>query len=361
MIAGGSVLILLLAFGLYLRAAARTNHVALAQAPRPVSVWKARATQFRPRRTYIGSINAWVSANVGPQYVSAYVGSVLVRPGDPVKRGQMLGTLDCRNSSAESQAIASRGKAVEEKQTATAHELQRMRELLNGGFTSTNEVEQLAARTQAEKSEMDSLRSSLASKTLAVSDCILRAPFDGEVNERLIDPGAFVRPGTTVVTVIDRDTVRITADAPESDFAIVAPGSMMTINASATGQKLHAPVSRRAPAADSNTRTVEFEIDVPNPDHTLPAGTTATLTVEVGKEEPASEVPSPSATLRGDKASVFVVKDDVARRVVAKILGEVEGRLYLDPGQLPPGSAVVVEGRALLDEGDRVLSREEGP
>jgi len=37
-----------------------------------------------------------------------------------------------------------------------------------------------------------------------VSDCVLRAPFDGEIATRLVDPGAFVRPGTSIVSVIDR-------------------------------------------------------------------------------------------------------------------------------------------------------------
>ncbi len=360
-IAGGTAVMVLLAFGLYLRAAARTNHVSLAQAPKAVTVQRAQAAQYRPQRTYVGTLNPWVMANVGPQYVAAYAGLVLVRPGDRVKRGQVLGTLDCRNSSAESQAIASRAKAIEDRQVALAHELDRMKELLSGGFTSTNEVEQLSARTSADKAEMDSLKASLAVKTLAVDDCVLRAPFDGEVNERLMDPGAYVRPGNTVVTVIDRSTVRITADAPESDFAIVAPGTMMDIDVPATGQKLHAPVSRRAPSADRRTRTVDFEIDVPNADRKLPAGTTGIVTVQVGQPHPAADVPSRAATIRGEKASLFVVTDGTARRVVAPVLGEIEGQLYLDPGRLPPGSAVVTEGRALLDDGDRVSAQEAQP
>jgi len=121
-IVGGVVLVLLGVLGLYFRAASRTNHVALSQAPKPVSIVKALAASYRPVRSYVGTTSAWNSAKVGPQYVSAYVGAVLVRPGAVVKRGQVLATLDCRNASAASQAIAARAKALDQRQVAIEHE-----------------------------------------------------------------------------------------------------------------------------------------------------------------------------------------------------------------------------------------------
>ena len=61
------------------------------------------AKDFRPSRTYVGTMEAWLSASIGPQLVSAYVDTVLVRPGAVVKRGEVLATLDCRDASAASQ------------------------------------------------------------------------------------------------------------------------------------------------------------------------------------------------------------------------------------------------------------------
>ena len=117
------------------------------------------------------------------------------------------------------------------------------------------------------------MRASLVSRSLEVDDCVLRAPFSGEIADRFVDPGAYVRPGNPVVTVIDRNQVRIVADAPESDFTVVAPGTPVKIRIEATGDKLDAVISRRAPAADDATRTVHFEVDIPNSTHVLPVGT----------------------------------------------------------------------------------------
>jgi membrane fusion protein (multidrug efflux system) len=331
--------------------------VALSSSAKRVSVEKAKASTFRPVRTYIGTTAAWNAARVGPQYVSAYVGTVLVRPGAVVKRGEVLATLDCRNASAATREIAARARAIEERQTATQHEAERTQEMQAGGFASANELEQLTAKSAAAKAEAESLRASLTSRSLEVNDCVLRAPFAGEVAERYVDPGAYVRPGNPVVSVVDRNQVRITADAPESDFASVAPETPIKIEVEAIGAKLKAKVSRRAPAADEATRTVHFEIDLPNADHALPVGATARLTIEVGEPKPATEVPLRAATVRGDKATVFRVDGGVAKREVVPVLGEAGGSLFVDP-KLKAGAFIVVEGRALLDDGDRVTAKE---
>jgi len=351
----GVVLVAML--GMYLHAASRTNHVALSASAKPVSVEKAKASTFRPVRTYIGTTAAWNAARVGPQYVSAYVGTVLVRPGAAVKRGEVLATLDCRNASAATREIAARARAIEERQAAIQHEAERTKEMQQGGFASANELEQLTAKSAAEKAEAESMRASLVSRSLEVDDCVLRAPFAGEVSERFVDPGAYLRPGNPVATVIDRNQVRIVADAPEADFTVVAPGTPIHIEVEATGAKLQAIVSRRAPAADDTTRTVHFEIDVPNANHVLPVGSTARLTIDVGEPQPAAEVPLRAATVRGDKATIFTVQGDVARSEVLKVFGEAGGSLFLDP-KLKAGTPVVVEGRALLDDGDKVAPKE---
>ena len=64
-----------------------------------------------PRRT--GTVEPWISAKVGPQYVSAYVDTVLVRPGAVVKRGRVLATLNCQNPAAMTRAIAEQARAVD--------------------------------------------------------------------------------------------------------------------------------------------------------------------------------------------------------------------------------------------------------
>jgi len=356
-IAGGVTLLLLLGGLMLWRAASRTNKVALAASPKPVSVVRARAASYRPTRTYVGTLQPWVEANVGPQLVAAYVDTVLVRPGAAVKRGEVLATLDCRDASASTKAIAARARALDSHQKAIADEAARTQGLLGGGFVSPNEAEQKNSESASEGAQLEAERATLARSTLQVNDCVLRAPFTGEVAARLADPGAFVRPGSSIVTVVDRSTVRLTADAPEIDFAVVSPGTKVAVHLFATDRDVTATITRRAPAADPSTRNVHFEIDIPDPARTIPVGTTGDVRVEVGAPAPATELPLFAASVRGSKASLFVVDGGRARRRTVAVLGEAGGSLFVDPA-LPAGAAVVAEGRALLEEGDAVVFKE---
>jgi len=287
------------------------------------------------------------------------VSTVLFRPGAVVRRGEVLATLDCRNASAASREIAARAKALEERQSAVEHESERVKEMAAGNFASKNEAEQVAAKAAGDKAEVESLRASLVSRSLEVDDCILRAPFNGEVADRYVDPGAYVRPGNAVLSLIDRSVVRIVGDAPESDFPVVAPAADVDIEVQAGGIKKTAKIARRAPAADPSTRTVHFEIDLPNSDRALPTGTSARLTIAYGAPQPATLLPLKAAVLRGDKAALFTVEGELAKRIEVPVIGEREGTLFVDP-QLPAGKLVVVEGRALLDNNDQVWAKERG-
>ncbi len=354
-LATGTFGILAIGWGLNRHAESQLNRVALASAPKPVTVAVAAATNYRETETYVGTLRPWIEANVGPQFVAAYVDTVLVRPGASVKRNEVLATLDCRNTSASSSAVAAEARAIDARQKAMGDESARLNTLLDGGFVSSNEAEQKEAQTASEQAQLASQRAKLTASGLAVSDCVLRAPFDGEIAVRSIDPGAFVRPGASIVTIIDRDTVRVTFDVPEAAFDWVAPKTPVSIQVLATGKTIAAAIARRSPAADPDTRTVHVEADVANADRAIPVNTTGEIRVDIGQPKAAIAVPLVAASVTGSKATLFVIDGDVARAQTFAVEGEQGSILYLEQ-TLPPGSRVVTEGRALLADGDRVAA-----
>jgi membrane fusion protein, multidrug efflux system len=336
------------------------DKVALSSAAKPVSSTTAKSATYRPSRTYVGTLEPWVMANVGPQLVSAYVSTVLVRPGAVVKQNEVLATLDCRNTNAATQAVAAQARVVDARLKAIADESARYTGLLDGGFVAENEAEQKVAQRRAEEAELSATKAQLTGKSLEVSDCVLRAPFDGEVATRVEDPGAFVHPGNTIVSVVDRSTVRLVADVPEIDFDAVAPGTVVRVHILANSFDATAAIARRAPSADPSTRTVHFEIDLPDPERKFPVNTTAEVHVEVGQPIPATEVPLFAASVRGSKATLFVLEGDVAHSRTFAVKGESGGSLFLETS-LAPGTRLVTEGRALLQDGDHVTATEEPP
>lgn len=344
---------------LHTRARQQTNQVALSSQPKGVTVIAAAFAKYRPSRRYVGTVAPWLEARIGPQLTSAYVDTVLVRPGDRVRRSQVLATLDCRNASEQSRALAMQARALHATQEALAKETGRVSGLLEGGYVSPNEVDRRVADSASKQAELLAANARLARASLEVDDCVLRAPFDGEVADRFLDPGAFARPGSPVLSVVDREQVRIVLDVPETDCAVVEPGSEAKIRFLALGTTMVGKIARRAPAADSATRTIHAEIDLLDAQRKLPVGTTAELTLSVGEAIDASELPLRAASIRGDQATLFVLAGDIAHKRKVPVLGEALGSLFVPKQALAQGELVVTEGRALLSEGDRVQSKQE--
>jgi membrane fusion protein, multidrug efflux system len=269
----------------------------------------------------------------------------------------VLATLDCRNASASNQAVAAEARAIDARQRAISDESARLKTMLDGGFVSPNESEQKEAQSASELAQLASQRAKMVGTNLEVSDCILRAPFDGEIATRAIDPGAFVRPGTALVSVVDRTTVRMTFDVPEGDFEMVSPGTALTVRVLATGETFAGKIARRSPAADPDTRTVHCEVDIPDPKRHLPVNTTGEVRIEVGQPHPATAVPLDAVSITGSKAVLFAVAGGKARNATYRVEGELGGTVFLDTS-LQPGTQVVSEGRAILADGDAVAVKQ---
>jgi hypothetical protein len=142
---------------------------------------------------------------------------------------------------------------------------------------------------------------------------------------------------------------------PEIDFTLVELNTPVELNLMATGQKVNATISRRAPSAGTTTRTLRVEVDLSAKDVSVPVGTTAEVRIEVGAPQPASELPLLAARVRGTKATVYVIEGGVSKKVQVPVLGERGGSVFVSG--LSPNASVVTEGRSTLADGDRVVAK----
>jgi RND family efflux transporter MFP subunit len=325
----------------------------LADLPAEVTCVSAEAASYRPTARYVGTIEPWLEASIGPQLTSAYVTDVRVRPGAVVARGDILATLDCRESRATASVSREEALAVAAQEQALTRQAERTRALLDAGFVALNQVDQQTASSEERRAQRVAREAEASRSSLFVSDCTLRAPFDGEVDVRSADPGAFVGPGSVVVGVVDRSMVRIVADIPETALDEVAPGRPLDVHILATDATVHATVTRRAPAADPVSRTIRIEIDLPNDDHSMPVRTTAEILVTASEGISSISLPLTAAIVVGARARVWVIEDEVAHPRTLRVIGEEGDHVFVQP-QIAAGTTVVVEGREALDDGTRV-------
>jgi multidrug efflux pump subunit AcrA (membrane-fusion protein) len=141
-------------------------------------------------------------------------------------------------------------------------------------------------------------------------------------------------------------------DVPENDNTVVAPGAILSAKIPSVERTLVAKVSRRVASADPVTRTIHVESDMPNADRTIPVETTADVEVHYGDSIAAVAIPVSAATVRGGRATIFAIEGNIARKRTLDVLNETEGWLFVPPNQV--GTLLVVEGRSLLHDGDKV-------
>jgi RND family efflux transporter MFP subunit len=120
---------------------------------------------------------------------SGIVQTVHVNVGDRVKKGQALVTLDpsvYRAAVTEAQADVVRAQAEE---ADAKRNLDRIQELYNRTVISTTELEQAQVRQVRAKTQLESAKARLAASQTRLRDTSVRAPFDGIVLVRQVEPG----------------------------------------------------------------------------------------------------------------------------------------------------------------------------
>lgn len=355
-IAAGTAVVILVGITLGVRAAGRQNHTALAQARKVVGVIPVKETLYRAEHRYVGALLAWNESKLGPQFVSGYLTEVRCRPGAVVRKGEPLAIIEPEMAKSRSIASQKQAEALKSQLWALARESERIQGLEKKGIISVNDAERKLAGVQSEQAKLEAAQAQMASSDLEVQDTIQRAPFDGEIANRYLDPGAFVHPGDFILEVVDRSKIRCSTDAPEEDHPFLAVGRSVHMRLLANSRDLDARISRVSPAADPSTRTIHFEVDLDNKDLSISVGTTAEMLILESGGSKVIQIPSSAAKVEGRRATLFVIEGDRARKKVLPFLGEREGLLFLSP-DLPQGSLVVLDGRNQLEDGDQVIAR----
>jgi RND family efflux transporter MFP subunit len=191
------------------------------------------------------------------------------------------------------------------------------------------------------------------------------APFDGHITQRNVDVGSLVQAdantGTDMFTLMNDDVLRIQLYVPQDQAFGVAPGVEAVVRVpELPGREFPGTVTRIADALQPGTRTLLTEVDVPNPDHALPAGVYCTVELKIPRKTPSLIVPAAAIVFNADGLSVMVVEDGVARvrRVTAS--RDFGTTVELSAG-VKDGDQVILNPPVDLTDGHKVTIRQGPP
>jgi RND family efflux transporter MFP subunit len=217
---------------------------------------------------------------------------------------------------------------------------------------------------EAKEAEVRGLEARVVEANLQLEDSTLRAPYDGVIAQRFVEPNQNIKAKMPVVKFQDVDEILVAVDVPETVMAAdLRAADIVQLVAEFTGAPgLQFPVhiTEVAQAADPVTQTfkVRVALKAPPPGVNLLPGMTATVTLTYRRAGIlGGRIHVPIAAVSKDGASeqvVWVVGTDetVSRRPVK--LGEASGgRIEIVDG-LEPGERIAVAGVTFLREGMRV-------
>ena len=194
----------------------------------------------------------------------------------------------------------------------------------------------------------------LAQEQIRLQNTQIVAPFSGEIVRRNVDSGALVSPSTPLVTLVHLETLKVVANVLEKDIALVKVGMKVKVLPEAYPDKpFEGTIVRINKALDLATRTLQAEINIPNPGHLLKPGMFARIEVALKEKPNTLAVPREAVSEEGGKLFLFVVEGNQAfRRPV--VTGIEQGQLIEVVEGLKDGDKVVIRGQESLRDGSAI-------
>ena len=258
--------------------------------------------------------------------------------GKRVAAGQPIIRLDLRDRKAR---VEQSRASVREHRTSYDAQLSLKKE----GYVSDTQIAETLAKLETAKAE-------LVRAELDLENMIIRAPFDGMLQEREVEVGDFVRSGDMVATFVDNAKLIVTGTLAEQEITDIEVGEEASASL-VTGQRVTGRVRYIAPVADESTRTFSVEMEIGNPDGTIPAGVTAEMQLE-GSIALAQKMSPALLTLDSDgQLGIFIV-DEFQRAEFVPVTIERSGVDGIWVSGLPETADVITVGQGYVSPGQRV-------
>ncbi len=260
------------------------------------------------------------------------------KEGYPVSQGDALCVLESQDRLLRlEQSKAQRNKARIEYEGALS--------LKDRGYQSKTQIATAKANLALADAEVEA--SALINEKL-----VIRAPFNGVVQERMIDAGGFIQRGSPCARLIELSPLIVVGHIPESQVLNFKVGEKATVRF-IDGQEQRGVVRYVSQASDGVTRTFKVEVQLPNKGHSLRDGLSAEMTV-LAAPVAAHHISPSLLSLSSDGDVVIKVLEggNTAVQKPVSIVGDDAEGIWVSG--LPSESTIITIGQEYVANGSRV-------
>lgn len=191
-------------------------------------------------------------------------------------------------------------------------------------------------------------------------DSVIRAPFAGAVQERMVSVGELVKVQMPVMRIVRVDPLKVLGEIPERMAPWVKVGQPVVLRVDAfPDSTFNATVTRISPAVNSQTRTFAFEASTPNRGGLLKPGTFVRVNIETALVEQVITIPYTAMQYRYGVNRAFVVNGDTLSAKELTLGDRRSDRMAIVAG-LKAGDRVALTDVDNLSDGQKVAVGQAG-
>jgi RND family efflux transporter MFP subunit len=311
--------------------------------------------------------------------VAGFLDKILVDVGDRVEAGQLLAELEipelkadlqhARAGVSRSDAEVKRAEAANQeahlaytrlaevnKQQPNLLAQQDLDAALSKDLVSASSLAAAQEQVKAAQSEVEK------GESLVKYRCIT-APFAGVITKRFADPGALIQAGTSsstqtmpLVRLSDLRRLRLVFPVSVSYVSGIHENDRVRIEIDSLSRTFTGAITRFTHKVDTATRTMDVEVEVPNPDFKIIPGVYASVTLTLEKRLNALVLPVQAVSrTRGNSILVVTAANEVEERTVKLGLATPDKIEVLDG--VKEGELVLIGSRAQLRPGQKVTPK----
>lgn len=347
-------IILIISTTLFLGACGDNSAKEAGKGPQPtlISVAQVVVQPLEATESAVGSVENIFDPLIAAE-VAGRVTRVLTEVGNTVQPGQLLAEIDSVDLAIQRRSDAAELARLQALLANQERIVQRNQKLVAENFISQNAVEDSVAQRNALREQLAGARAQLDANQNALNKSRILSPLQGEVEERMISPGEYVKVGDPLFKVVGKQLMRVRLPFPESAAPRLKIGQAVQLYSPlAPDTVLNAHIDEIRPSITETSRALDVIARFQN-NGNFRGGGTVNARVVTSRKDKAVLVPEESVVLRPVGKVVYLVRDGQAEQKVVQTGLRSEGMIEILEG-LSGGETIARDGAGFLTQNAKV-------
>jgi membrane fusion protein (multidrug efflux system) len=306
--------------------------------PATVSTMVVETSAWQPKLSSVGNVRAFRGVELSTE-IGGLVQVVPIKSGMDVKEGELLIKLNDASDVAQLNSL----KALAD-----------LAQVINERDRQQLEIQAISKNVfDTSKADAKSKQAQVEQQTALVAKKNLKAPFSGRVGIVMINPGQFVNPGDKLLTLQTLDPIFVDFNLPQSNAEQIQVGQEIVVTTDAFKDvSFTGKISAVSPKVDTNTRNIQIEAKLANPDKKILPGMFANVNIKLGEQVKMLTLPQTAVTYNPYGSTVFIAKPTGKKDKQGKPALEAQ-QVFVTTGPTRGDQVAILKG---VDEGATVVT-----